>query len=319
MPLHSKVLDYVAPGCALPFPPHRVLRIQLFPFCIPSLFFSSALCGPPACVYVCGRGWCTYCSGYFDVKHTKAQPSPRTSPHRLTYVDSCPIPRTMPVINTPFFMELRPGEELKVAQAPSAALSTSSSAASAPTTNAFAKNDFHAMVSDVAFVEEEDMDDKGAATAAATTSNPHHKHSVIRVTLLARVQPPPQGSSTEHFLKTVTLASCNFSSGPSPNGDTSNAASWTHQGKARGLPSSLPCTVTRVESTVQFRSPLFFHSSGGIQSLSVVAEDMATTAGSSGSSGSVKRYQGPRRFGVRLHGVQQTCLTKEQVLMLAQQ
>ncbi|AYU77668.1 conserved hypothetical protein [Leishmania infantum JPCM5] len=228
----------------------------------------------------------------------------------------------MPVINTPFFMELRPGEELKLAQAPSPALPTSSSVASAHTTNAFAKNEFHAMVSGVAFVEEENVDDKGAATAAAaaaTAYKPHHKHSVIRVTLLAHVQPPPQGSSTEHFLKTVTLASFNFSSDPSPNGDASNAASWERQGKARGSVSSLPSTVTRVESTVQFRSPLFFHSSGSIQSLSVVAEDMATTAGSSGSSGSVKRYQGPRRFGVRLHGVQQTFLTEEQVLMLAQQ
>lgn len=223
----------------------------------------------------------------------------------------------MPVINTPFFMELCPGEELKLAQAPSAALSTSSSAASAHTTNTFAKNEFHAMVSGVAFVEE-DVDDKGAATAAAAASKPHHKHSVIRVSLLAHVQPPPQGSSTEHFLKTVTLASFNFSSDAFPNGDASNAASWERQGKARGSVSSLPSTVTRVESTVQFRSPLFFHSSGSIQSLSVVAEDMATTAGSSGSSGSVKRYQGPRRFGVRLLGVQRTFLTEEQVLMLAQ-
>ncbi|KAG5504224.1 hypothetical protein JIQ42_06056 [Leishmania sp. Namibia] len=219
----------------------------------------------------------------------------------------------MPAISTPFVMDLRPGEELKLAQAPSAALSTSSSMASADSANVFAKNKFRATVSEVAFVEEEDTSDSGPAAMP----EPHNRHRVIRVALLAHMQPQPQGFSTEHLMKTVTLASCNFSN-PSPNDAASNRVLPARRGKTGELATSLPSTVTRVESTVQFRSPLLFHSSGNIQSLSVVAEDMATTAGTSGSSGSVRLYQGSRRFGVRLHGVQQTFLTSEQVLLLAQ-
>ncbi|XQJ26093.1 hypothetical protein NXY56_002042 [Leishmania guyanensis] len=223
----------------------------------------------------------------------------------------------MPVIDTPFVMELHPGEELKLAQAPSTPLSSSSSVAFSHSTNALAKNQFHALVSGVAFVEE-DANDSGAATAAATVFKPHHKHSVIRVTLLAHMQPQPQGSPTKHFMRTVTLASCNFSSNPSPNGDAGNVASLSRRGKTGESTLSLPSTATRVESTVQFRSPLLFHSSGSIQSLSVVAEDMVATVGSSDSRGSVKRYKGSRQFGVRLHGIQHTFLTKEQVLLLTQ-
>ncbi|GET87443.1 hypothetical protein, conserved [Leishmania tarentolae] len=335
MPFYSKVLDNVAPGGALPLPLHRVELIQLFfTFYIPSAFLLRNAYAFFVYERACGWvGWCTYARGIRQEApsplpphtHTNAKLRPRTltSPPRLLPTTPPRLRRqlpealeTMPVINTPFFMELRPGEELKLAQEPSAALSTSSSAASAHTTNAFAKNEFHAMVSGVAFVEEEDVNDQDAAVSV---SKPPHKHGVIRVILLAHVQSPPhQGSSTEHFSKTVTLASCNFSSDRSPNGDTSNTLSSACRGKMGESVSTLPCTATRVEGTVQFRSPLLFSSSGNIQSLSVVAEDMATTAGSSGSSGSVKRYQGSRRFGVRLHGVQRTFLTKEQVMMLAQ-
>lgn len=62
MPLYSKVLDYVAPGRALPSPPHRVSLIQLFSFCIPSLFL---LCHFLAsCVY-CVWAWVVFiCSWY---------------------------------------------------------------------------------------------------------------------------------------------------------------------------------------------------------------------------------------------------------------
>ncbi|KAG5482008.1 hypothetical protein LSCM1_05722 [Leishmania martiniquensis] len=222
----------------------------------------------------------------------------------------------MPAINTPFVMELHPGEELKLAEAPLAALSTSSSTAPTHSTNVFAKNAFRALVSGVAFVEEEEED--ANESGAATRSESRSSHRVIRVALLAHMRPQPQDSSTEHFVRTVTLASCNFSSNRTSSGAASNAALPARRGKAGELAAPLLTTVTRVGSTVQFHSPLLFRSSGSIQSLSVVAEDMATTAGSSGSSGSVKRYQGSRRFGVRLHGVQETFLTKEQVLLLAQ-
>ncbi|KAG5508794.1 hypothetical protein JKF63_05293 [Porcisia hertigi] len=220
----------------------------------------------------------------------------------------------MPVISTPFVMELRAGEELRLAQAPQDSLTASSSTASAQSTNVFAKNDFRALVNGLAFVEEETMSADGFPTAP----KPHHKHSVVRVTLLACMRPPPTGSSHEHFIKTVTLASCNFSGNPPQNGVASNGASSAPRREAEESALSLYPTVTRVESTVQFHSPLLFQSNGNIQSLSVVAEDMATTAHSSGSSGSVRRYQGERRFVVRMYGIQETFLSKKQVLLLAQ-
>lgn len=217
----------------------------------------------------------------------------------------------MPTIDTPFVMELRPGEELKLAR--TAGETAGDGGASA---GAFAKNDFQAWVSSITFVEEVDAETEAAAAAAKPA--PGHKHSVIRVSLVAHLLPQAEDSKADRkrdrdgaaaaspaaAMKTVTLASCNFS---------------TH-GSAQGADTSASSTgATRLGSSVVFRAPLAFTSSGSIQNLSVVAEDMATTAGSSGSSGSVKRYQGARRFAVRLQGLQQTKLTKEQVVLLAKQ
>lgn len=210
----------------------------------------------------------------------------------------------MPTIDTPFVMELHPGEELKLARIPTAGDDTSA--------NAFAKNDFQAWVSNIVFAEE--VEAEADPTAAAKPAH-NHKHSVIRVSLIAHLL-PQAGSKADRkrdrddvaapsdafSMKTVTLASCNFGANLGVSGGDASASSTAG---------------TLLESSVVFRSPLAFHSAGSIQHLSVVAEDMATTAGSSSSSGSVKRYQGERRFTVRLHGLQQTSLTQEQVVLLA--
>ncbi|KPI87934.1 hypothetical protein ABL78_2973 [Leptomonas seymouri] len=211
----------------------------------------------------------------------------------------------MPTIDTPFIMELRPGEDLKLAQAPAAG-----DGASSPSTgpaNAFAENSFRAWVSSISFVEEIDAEADTATTAAAKPAH-GQKHSVIRVSLVAHLVAQAESKlnrkrdrdgaaavSSSPLMRTVTLASCNFSA---------NTSAQSTAG-------------TKLGSSVVFRSPLAFTSNGSIESLVVVAENMATTAGSSGSSGSVKRYQGARRFAVHLHGLQQTMLTKEQVLLLA--
>jgi hypothetical protein len=220
----------------------------------------------------------------------------------------------MPTIDTPFVMELHPGEELKLARTPVAQEGTS--AATAEGTSAFAKNDFQAWVSSISFVEELNAEAAADATSAAAKSAHGHKHGVVRVSLVAHLLPFADNNQFSHkrdrdgaaatssssLMKMVTLASCNFSANT-----TASSADAALQSTG----------ATRLESSVMFRSPLAFTSKGSIQRLSVVAENMATTAGSSGRSGSVKRYQGARRFAVRLQGLQQTSLTKDQVLLLA--
>ncbi|KAL7705291.1 hypothetical protein N2W54_000275 [Lotmaria passim] len=221
----------------------------------------------------------------------------------------------MPAIDTPFVMELHPGEKLKLAQTQAAEVETS--AATAAGTSAFAKNDFQAWVSSISFVEEVDAETDAISGVAAKPAH-GHRHSVIRVSLLAHLRPQAgdgkngrkrdrEGAATASpsvVMKTVTLASCNFSAGASANAVEPPASS---------------AAMTRLGGSTVFRAPLAFTSRGPIQNLSVVAEDMATTAGSSGSSGSVKRYHGARRFAVRMQGLQQTMLTDEQVLLLAKQ
>ncbi|KPA77897.1 hypothetical protein ABB37_06684 [Leptomonas pyrrhocoris] len=223
----------------------------------------------------------------------------------------------MPAIETPFVMELHPGEELKLARTPAAENGTSES--STRDTNAFAKNDFQAWVSSICFVEEIEAETDNTTTATVEKTAPSQKNSVVRVSLVAHLLPQAESKlnrkrdrdaadaatvSPSPLLKTVTLASCNFSASTS----------------AIAADASTPSTAgTELAGSVVFHSPLAFTSEGSIENLSVVAENMETTAGSSGSSGSVKRYQGSRRFVVRLQGLQQTTLTKEQVLLLATQ
>lgn len=237
----------------------------------------------------------------------------------------------MPAIDTPFVMELRPGEELKLAQAPQNAATDDASAAAA-STNAFSKNQFRAMVTGITFLEEVEEDggsgESSGAAAATATSKSAHKRGAVRVTLLAHLQDSIE--ATAPALKAATLASCNFSHNPdtTPGSSSNNgtgvrnggggSAAATRKSRQSETADSSSAVSATVGSTVQFRAPLLFHSGGNVQALSVVAEDMATTVGSSGSSGSVKRYQGNRRFLVRLHGLQQTFLTQEQVVLLAQ-
>lgn len=248
----------------------------------------------------------------------------------------------MPAVDTPFITELRPLEELSVA-AP-----TTPAATAAP----MQLNTFTAIITAVTALEELPLADdaenlqKNRRSISKTKGGDSHSISdadAVRVSLVANLgsATPAAGLAAENGvelpqnMRAVTLASFIFEPLPMSGGRRSKRCRDDGDSDSGAEAVEEKSTAPLAIQQQLLRVPLTFRSDAEtVRSLAVVAftvpsEELANTQASNsgddaptapaGKKNTGKLYAGSRRFTVRLHGVQRTALTEEQVLLLSGQ